>query len=330
MNLFTDVQECIALSDAVSGGQLTFEARERSRAIKEKRAIIDDDHAFPQCLVDMDPKRCMNPDFSVACASRFIGTIPDTQNCYSDIECESLGAQCSPEDCGDACCVGVCQPRRKEGDRCLTFTDCEPGSRCSLYGFCVSGDVGSPCADSGDCDANNWCDRLAGVCKADVPEGAPCSLLTQCGGETSCVGLHRRVESARCRRVNVEGDACDYVCLGNLYCDLSNPEGFGACRSLPKHGESCGTFLPCIGKNEICESGTCVTRPGEGEPCFEGVCLPGLFCNDRLDPVTPTCKRPLMDGEGDCNGPDQCQSHICNGNKDAPGQCQRWMDICPL
>jgi hypothetical protein len=324
MNLFRDVQECITLGNAASGGQLDFEARERSRAIAAERASRDD-HAFTQCLADMNPTLCLNPDFSFSCATRFTGTILDGQSCYTDIECQSPGAICSSESCGAACCLGVCKPRRELNARCSTSDRCLPGLKCSLDGYCVSGDVDSVCADSGDCDPNNWCNRLTGRCEADAPEGAPCTLLTQCGGETSCVGLRRRVEPARCRPVNVEYAECDYVCMGNLYCDLSNPVGFGVCRSLPKHDEACGLFLPCIGKDQVCESGTCVTRPGKDQPCIEGVCLPGLFCTDQLDPANPTCQPLLIDGGGSCKQPDQCQSHICS----ATGQCQQWVDPCP-
>lgn len=326
MNLFSSVEECIALNDTVSGGRLSHEARERSRAIAAGRASLDEE-AFAQCLVDLSPERCMNPSFSMSCVTRFAGTVGDFESCHGDVECESRGAACSAPSCDDACCLGVCEPRSKLEDRCFTLDDCEPGLRCSLDAYCVTGDVGARCSDSGDCDPSNWCDLLAGVCKADVPEGAPCSRLTQCGGETSCVGTRRRVAPPQCRRVNVEGDACDFVCLGNLYCDLSNPIGFGTCRSLPKHGESCSLFLPCIGKNEVCNAGACVTRPGAGEPCVQGACLPGLFCTDALGIANPTCEPRLADGEGACNQPDQCQSYICDA--DATGQCQSWMNSCP-
>jgi hypothetical protein len=328
MNLYNSVQECIDLSNALSGGQLAFEGREHTRAIAAKRASINKD-AFTQCLIELDPKRCVNPEFSFSCATRFAGTIPDNQGCYDDIECKSPGASCSFQSCSDACCLGVCQPRLKEGDRCLTLSDCEPGLMCSLDQYCVSGSVNSHCTNPADCDPTTWCDRLAGICKPAFSEDAPCSLMTQCMGETSCVGLHRKVEPARCRRVNVEGDACDYFCLGNLYCDLSNPDGFGVCRPLPGPGGGCGTFLPCVGRNEVCEQGTCVTKPDVDQPCFEGTCLPGLFCTDQLDPTnpTPTCKRPLMDGQDGCNQPDQCQSYICNATT---SKCQSWSDTCPL
>lgn len=327
MNLFSSVPECVELLDAVSGGQLAFEARERSRAIAAGRASIAVD-TFTQCLVDMDPKRCVDPAFSISCATRFSGTIPDNQGCYTDIECISPGAACSPEDCGDSCCLGTCTPRITEGEPCNTYFGCEPGFKCTVEGFCVSGDVGSLCNDNGDCDPDAWCDRVAGACKRDLPEGALCRDFAQCSGETACVGLTRTVEPPRCRRVNVEGDACDWFCLGNLYCDLSNSEGLGVCRSLPKHNESCGPFLPCIGKNEICHLGTCVTRPGKGQPCLDGACLRGLFCGDQLDLANPVCRALLEDGQ-DCQQSDQCQSHVCNENKDTSGQCQPWQNTCP-
>ena len=257
------------------------------------------------------------------------GTVDDHESCYTDIECESPGARCEAQSCGDACCLGTCTPRGREGESCDSFDGCEPGLVCDLSGTCVNGDVDSHCEDLLGCDANGWCDRQAEICKPDVPEGAPCTRLTQCGGETTCVGLRRTAEPARCRRVTVEGDPCDWYCLGNLYCDLSGTTGFGVCRSLPRDGEPCDAFLPCIGANQTCHLGRCVARPGDGEPCLDGVCHPGLRCADGATPGSFVCRPLLADEDDGCTATDQCQSHICDGDPGAAGQCQPWDATCP-
>jgi len=327
-NLYSNAQECIDLVDAVSGGMLSFEAHERERSIAAGRASLDR-AAFTQCLVELSPKRCATAWTAPACATRYAGTIPDNQSCYSDAECVSPGARCESQICSDSCCLGTCKARPKLGYPCGGFVECEPGLVCGLTSHtCVTGDVNTPCGDPfGGCDAGAWCD--AGICKVDRVEGDPCDSLLQCGGETSCVGLRREIEPARCRRVTEIGDTCDWYCLGNLYCDLSNPQGFGVCRELPKHGEGCGLFTPCVGQNERCERGLCVARAAVNQPCSDGDCLPGLFCTDQLGATNPVCRDRMTDGELGCNQPAQCQSYICDGSQSASGECQPLQTTCP-
>lgn len=328
LNQYTDVQECIGLFDAANGGELTFEERERRRAVDAGRASLDVS-AFTQCLVELSPRRCSTAGTAPSCATRFVGTIADGASCYSDAECASPGARCAPADCGESCCLGVCEPRAKVGEPCSTL-ECEPGLRCGSQSKCVIGDIGSQCTDFLDCDPNAWCDQNAGICKPDLQEGDKCNDLIQCGGETTCVGrkLGESGNPGRCLRVTEPGDVCDQRCLGNLYCYRPNLNEMGACRLLPKHGEGCADY--CIGINEHCERGLCVTRPGVGDPCSNGSCRTGLFCTDELDATNPgVCRSRLQDGEGECNQPAQCQSYICSGGQGRPGSCQPTLNTCP-
>jgi hypothetical protein len=327
-NQFTDVQECIDKIDAVERGRLSFEEFERERAIAGGTAAIDET-TFTQCLIDLRPSNCINPLLLPSCALRFTGTTPDSQSCYTDIECASPGARCATQSCTDSCCPGTCVPRAKLGESCMDFFACEPGLVCSVGSLeCVNGDIGSSCADDYECIPHAWCDD--GTCRADLPEDSPCDSILQCAPETVCVGLMRPVEPAKCRRATQEGDICDWFCLGNLYCDLSGTQGFGVCRSLPTHGESgCSLFLPCIGVNDICTNGVCLERDDINEPCSDGTCLPGLFCTDQLGAASPVCKARLADNTAGCNQPGQCQSYVCGSNGSILGDCQPSQSTCP-
>ena len=326
-NLFSDLSECLDLADAASGGQLSFDAFERERAIAAGRASLDVSR-FTRCLEELDSSECSASGRPPTCPLRFAGTIADGEACYSDIECESPGASCEPRDCGDSCCLGICQPLLALGEPCTDFGQCQPGLRCNLT-TCVSGDPGSPCEQHYGCDPGAWCDKNEGICRPDRREGEPCANILQCGGETSCVGLFTAGEEPTCRRLTEAGDACDYFCLGNLHCDKSNPDPFGVCRPLPALDEPCGVNLPCVGRNLRCDSGTCVARSDVDEPCSGSTCLPALFCSDQLGEANPVCRERMPDGTSGCHQPAQCQSHICDGDENAPGECQPSQPTCP-
>ncbi len=324
---FSNVEECIELGDAVSGGQLSFAAAERARALTSGRATLDVP-MFTSCLLGLKADQCGTGVRNPACELLFKGTVGNGGACRSDIDCAAPGAACTPGDCGESCCLGSCQPRRKQGEPCIELFECEPGLMCGGQGRCVSGDIGSRCTGVLDCDWNAWCDLSAQVCKEDVPEGEACQNFTQCGGETFCVGLFRPVQPPRCERVTYQGAPCDGDCFGNFYCDMPS-SGLGRCMPLPKRGATCSLMVPCVGAGNICSAGICVTRPEVGMPCTEGSCRPGLFCGSPLGGDHSICHEPLPDGAHGCSRPQECASHICSGNVLQPGQCQPYRAVCP-
>lgn len=320
-NLYRSVEECVANYDAVSGGKVAFDNAERRRAIAAGRATLDVP-SFTQCLAELSPARCSTAATAPSCKLRYRGTIPDQGACYTDAECRSPGARCEPQECGNSCCMGTCVPRKKLGEDCGDFDACEPGIVCSIVSRkCVIGDINAACGSLYDCDANAWCGT--GTCRADLTAGQTCNSILQCGGETSCVGLMRMpVGQATCRKVTAAGDPCDWFCMGNFYCSLP-ATGLGVCKPLPAHNQACDALLPCVGQNEWCDQGTCVTRDAVGQACSEGTCLPGLFCTSQLGAGSPVCSARLPVG-ATCNRAAQCQSFICGG-----GQCQPLQTSCP-
>lgn len=320
MNPFRDVQECVARVDAWVGGRLGAERRERKRAVEQGRASLDV-AAFAQCLADTSHAFCDTAQFSVACATRFHGMLGNGADCYTDIECSSPGATCESS-CSDACCQGTCQPKLEQGQACRFYDSCEPGLVC--HNTCRSGDIGTPCGSDRDCDSSAWC--KAGTCVVDLAQGAACTGLSQCGGETTCVGLS--IIDSRpgwCLRISHAGDPCDFACYGSLYCDAS-----GTCRDLPELGQSCASFIPCRGVDTFCSNGQCVLLGDAGASCVSSqACRPGLFCGSDLNQPSPTCLAPGDTGQP-CTDPAHCQSHLCSGTTGKAGVCLAWSDSCPL
>jgi hypothetical protein len=321
LNAYRDVQDCIASGDAVTGGRLAADRRDRRRAVDQGRASIDV-AAFTQCLLRTSATRCNTALFDVACLTRFDGTVGDHAGCYTDIDCRSPDAVCV-SDCPDACCVGTCQPKFTEGQACTTFRSCEPGLQCS-NGTCIAGDPDTWCNDITDCDPEAWCDLQAHRCKITLEAGAECTSLLQCGGDTSCIGLSIAQSSpGHCLRDSRPGDPCDGFCHGNLFCD-----GSGTCRALPALREACSALTPCAGANTICSAGVCVLRSEVGVACRNQTCLPGLFCSAALGDPTPRCTAPGAVGAA-CADPSHCQSYLCSGTRAKPGSCLAWSASCP-
>lgn len=321
---FRDVPDCIASDDAVEGGQLAAARRDRKRAIEQGRASINV-NAFTQCLIRTSATHCNTALFDPACLTRFTGTLADDAGCLADIDCGSPDAVCSTS-CPDACCVGTCQRKFREGEACQLFDSCEPGLRCTGI-KCVSGDVGTPCAQGSvnQCDFGTFCDSQTLRCTPTLAPGAACTSLLQCGGDTMCVGLSITVSNpGHCVRISKPGDQCDDFCYGNLYCD----KAARTCRDLPQLGQSCSVLIPCTGANTICDNGLCVLRSDVGVSCAGQTCLPGLFCTSELGDPAPACAARGPVG-ATCAAPAHCESFLCSGNTSQLGTCLPWSDTCP-
>lgn len=331
LNEFRDVADCIASGDAAQGGQLAEERRARKRAVEQGRASINV-AAFTQCLLRTSATRCDTALYDPACLTRFTGTIADNQGCYTSIDCASPDAVCQTN-CPDACCLGTCQRKFREGETCDEFASCEPGLRCALIaggGFkCVNGNLGTPCQSGGvnQCDFGTFCDSTTLKCTSTLAPGAACTRLVQCGGNDLCVGLSISTSNpGHCSRISQPGDRCDGVgfCFGNLYCD----GGSNTCHSMPVLGQSCSASIPCAGANTICNNGRCVLRSDVGVSCNGDTCLPGLFCTSELGDANGVCAARRPDG-GACAAPSHCQSFLCSGNASTPGTCLAWKTTCP-
>ena len=325
-NPFRDVADCIASWDGLQGGKLAADRRDRKRAVAQGRAMINI-AMFTQCLIRTSATRCNTALFDPACLTRFTGAVADTAGCLADIDCASPDAACTTTGL-EACSVGACTRKFRDGENCQLFASCEPGLRCNGT-KCVTGDIGTSCTKGSvnNCDFGTFCDPATLKCKATLATGAACTSLLQCGGDESCVGLSvSSSDPGHCMRVSHPGDHCDQLCYGNLYCD----SGSGTCKPLPVLGQTCSLQIPCAGANTICNSGLCSLRSDVGIACGGQTCLPGLFCSTELgDPAsTATCAaRGAVDAS--CRSPNHCQSFLCSGTPSSTGSCLAWSDSCP-
>lgn len=323
---FRDVADCVASGDAVSGGQLGAARRERKRAVEQGRASINVD-AFTHCLIRTNATHCDTAFHEPACLTRFAGTIADDETCFADIDCMSSGAVCD-RSCPDACCLGSCRRKLREGEQCSLSESCEPGLLCPGLGTkCISGDVGTPCDKDSttQCDFGTFCDSQELRCTPTLAPGAACTSGLQCGDDYTCVGLSIvRPDPGHCRRISKPGDRCDGFCFGNLYCETKSR----TCQSFPVLGEACSLFVACAGVNAICDNGICVPRSDVGVSCGGQTCLPGLFCTSELGDPNPTCSARRADGEP-CTAPGHCESYLCSGDASQAGVCLPWSDMCP-
>jgi hypothetical protein len=170
---------------------------------------------------------------------------PDLISQGDEIGCQGCGdGACNlqetcfdcPEDCGECCGNGICEP--DYGEDCgLCEVDCGP---CCGNGVCEPGrgeDCGSCSTDCGECCGNGVCEpgrgENCGSCSADCG---------RCCGNGLCEG-GRGEDCASCP------SDCGRCC-GDGLCERSRGENCGTC------SRDCGS---------CCGNGTC--QPGRGEDC---------------------------------------------------------------
>ncbi|MSQ81417.1 MAG: hypothetical protein EXR77_00665 [Myxococcales bacterium] len=292
-----------------------------------------------------------------ACKDAFIGKTAEGKACTDSEECVSqncagsTGELClgtcgkAPSSKGGACtatadCAGdlqctnnVCNDKvfGKIGDSCEVL-ECEKGLKCGLS---LSKKCGAPFADGekcsslGQCKPESYCkfppDSGAGTCAQRIKAGEvcattasgannPCAVGLSCvtaGDKQSCVGF-----------VTVGGACTSSAQCGGL--DLACTSG--ACKILPKKGQSCtaadlkaGAFYACL-PPVLCDNGKCADAPTEGKACVLFQCAKGLTCDAKTqicaqkpgagEACTGTCK-PGFDCQTDKSGKGTCKAETC-------------------
>ncbi len=157
--------------------------------------------------------------------------------------------------------------------------DCYEGY-CSLAGTC------SQCLFDAHCEASSYCDTVSHTCVPKAPNGAVCTLDTQCA-------------SGICDLMCVECSA-DADCAAGMYCDT--PLGaLNTCKPRMPLGGSCTADNQCI--SGACGEGACAA------PCTaDPDCPPTTFC----EPFGKFCKTKFPNGVGvGCTADNQCLSGHC-------------------
>jgi hypothetical protein len=278
--------------------------------------------------------------------------------CTQDDACV-VGARCiegtcrprSTRECDDAGSCGAVELCREEGEyRCVNRRPlgepCEPGgcvagATCDFsgspdfgMGVCVPlPGAGEPC--TGECSEGHFCSfdfarpDFMGTCLPLGDEGAPCEASVPgepsflCRPDLVCI-------EGRCAPPPGPGAPCDRVgrCADGLVCRFFDTVYLCA-DPVPPGGACTGGLAGDCTPDHDCDfrTSTCVPRPGPGEPCEFGRCLPGLQCiaDDPASPSPPIC-RPLPALGERCDWSFECADEaycafVAVGGRCSPAVC---------
>ena len=318
-SLFLDLEECKANISSL-GGDFDVQLVRFANAIDAGKAEYDP-VAAATCLESLSGAACSQNGDQTACDLVFHGNTPPDGACLEEFECGALGSNCNNQNCdGTAqCCAGSCQPPVDVGQLCNS-DPCKPGDHCvrSTSGgqnnfVCQSGNNGSPCEQSFECDDQLFCEPSLGSCVPTRPSGANCASQDECSGDDDCV-------VGTCQSIDTAGDACNGFCLGSLSCQN------GTCVALPGQGENCTAFGQCNSVTLDCFGTTtvsmCVPKQGLGDNCDPRECAPGLVCEAELPspPANAKCIMPLPTGSA-CDRDRHCASNECDFGATNAGVC---------
>lgn len=195
-----------------------------------------------------------------ACATMFVGTVPEGESCLYDTECAS-GGVCNTSMCmgNGACCLGVCEKK----------PDLVP-----LNGDCTM----NACIDSAYCDAS----AMPPTCQPRKDNGDACDAQGQCKEGQRC-DVNGSVQT--CYLLSKRGGACNPALDAGAcirYDDYCHPMD-RKCVSLPGDGEPCTEKGECLGYTYCDDTKVCRKRPVEGGACTDAIkCLGTLECANMV------------------------------------------------
>jgi hypothetical protein len=133
--------------------------------------------------------------------------------------------------------------------------------------------------------------------------------------ETDAYYFHKELGNQLYEGLGIEGDACseDFECIDSLYCDYS-PK---VCTPRLGDGESCNTNTECL-TGFTCmawTSGVCEMNQEVGDPCNwqEIITCPNKNFSLTCSPDTGTCVTKFGDGKS-CSLNWNCSSGFCNND----------------
>lgn len=176
------------------------------------------------------------------CEATFRGHLAAGDTCYSEEDCR--GDCAAPPNCSDTSCPATCY-------------EVEPLS-----------DIGGPCGFD-DCVDGAVCD--GGICVALAPAGAPCSQPLGCDYGFVCI-------DGTCQDTANRGESCE-----NNWCENDTgdrcDETSSTCVARRGVGGLCRWNIDCMYPLMCGPSLVCVAPPVLGEPCLDGSCGLGLYCD---------------------------------------------------
>jgi hypothetical protein len=190
---------------------------------------------------------------AAVCDQVFTGTKPADVPCFHDEECTG-DSFCETQACADGCCGGVCKAK---------------AAPVAIDGDCSA----APCVTGAYCRQDG---AGTATCTAVAAAGTACTSVDGCGPDGLC-------HAGLCVALAADDAACDpdlgaAACAGiDRWCDPAS----SICARRAAVGDSCASPAQCI-EGATCGGGTCVARPGLGDPCGEsatgGGCLGELAC----------------------------------------------------
>ena len=183
--------------------------------------------------------------------------------------------------------------------------------------------VGEPCSLPEDdetlgdeCAQGLWCDGEVCIdpC-ATAGEGEDC-LNVRCAEGLECqyeIDPETGDATAICVEPAGEGEDCSNVSCGDgLVCRPDASFETQICVRPAGAGEDCSQ-LPC-GNELVCaqDTSTCAPYPAAGEPCPQGICQEGAYCEmTDADPPNGVCVAQKGEGES-CANDMECASWSCS------------------
>lgn len=211
---------------------------------------------------------------------------PEPATCSTCIKQVGIGASCTYGfECeSEYCNAGHCAEKVAAGQACAA------GAPCAGYHVCVSGTcvalktIGESCSDASEC-------VVGALCVA-----SKCARLSACG-RTKDQHCDTTADCAK----NLYCHGPDFTCQPRVAISASCVEGIEACVD--------GAFCNLNPPGDAGGDPVCMAFPGLNEPCPDGYCGPGAFCNS-----VPTCEPLHPDGIA-CTNYWECLSGACNGGK---------------
>lgn len=269
------------LQDSIDAKRVTLDSTKMDACVSGTKAM--------GCAIQTD-------NLPAACEDAIKGSVALGEECVIDADCEGT-AFCRLE----ASCPSVCSALLVKDDECTKDGEC--GDKLA----CLNGKCTELAGDGDACEGSTGTECAFGFACWDADDDPPKA------GE-----CHTNAET----QVGDVGDECSpgsVLCKAGLSCayDGTSTTAF-SCKEQVDSGDACNVGLPgqCpsgeyCNAGAISEDGTCVARPGDGDPCPAiGGCAAGHLCvpNGSGGGVC----RHFQNNGGACKIDDQCRSGYCN------------------
>jgi hypothetical protein len=273
--LFDDVDNCttffrktqdVSLLPSIDAGKLRFDP---VAAVTCNREL-----ANRSCDVTAADAR----ELPAVCKHVLIGTVPASQTCAADRECQT--GRCDAKTCSrSTCCFGGCEA------------------------YVAPAALGAACDRTAGCVAGAFCTR-EGTCAALSAADGACELDTDCVAGLGCVGA-TELQSGTCRQLPKIGESCPYQRCAEIgaRCDGSTCVAYGLAGAACTVSAECSEFRICDPSSH-----RCVDKPTLGMPCTES-CRGEAWCDFAAGPVG-ICRAPSSNA-APCGASEECATRYC-------------------